>query len=81
MQLRSTWAVYAWTDTAGNQLAGTSVGLSVSANSADNAVPTPAVGIYTTTGYNTAIQLRLTGNNGITAPFQIGSPAQIIQIA
>jgi hypothetical protein len=81
LQLRSTYAVYQWTNSSGVYLPGTADGVAAAVNSSDSAVPQPAMGIITTTAPNTVIQLRLRGNLGLTTNFQTGAPAQIIQIA
>jgi hypothetical protein len=81
LQLRSTYAVYQWTNSSGAYLQGTVDGVAAAVNSSDSAVPQPAMGIITTTGFNTVIQLRLRTNLGLVTSFQVGAPAQIIQIA
>jgi hypothetical protein len=81
LQLRSTYAVYQWTNSSGVYLTGTADGVAAAVNSSDSAVPQPAMGIITTTAPNTIIQLRLKANLGLTTSFQAGAPVQIIQIA
>lgn len=77
---RSSYYVYKWVNSSNTLLSETVEGVGISANSADNAVPSPAVGIVTITSPNTIIKLRAGNISAPTSSFQVYSSATIIQI-
>jgi hypothetical protein len=57
--IRATYAEYGWADANNILLAGTNLGMGVSANSIDTACPANAMGIVNITSPNTLIKLRI----------------------